>query len=360
MLGGLIIHARDQAGAVIRHYRDFMTSAPDELTAYAGLLCTPDGAPAVGVIACYCGDPATGARVLQPLRAFGTPLADTIQPIPFPAMQTTLDGAFPDHTFNYWKSTFVRDGAPRPCRASQPLIRSFLGSYHAVSCALAGTRSQATSTSSSCPSSQRLGHAVLVLQIAHARAGAPTRWPYMPEVTEPTIRPSGPDRLLVVEQLRCRPGGGAGPGGGWACRPRGRGAARRGRETARLVPGDAEAEAGGERVVLGADVVAPVAVALLGAAGVHGVVAGVGQPELPAGLDDPVEDVGRELGRDVELPAQLADIGDPAGADPGVADLQLARGARTGRRRWTGPRPTASPAARASAAPSGRASAGPR
>ena len=107
VLGGLIIHARDQAGAVIRHYRDFMASAPDELTAYAGLLCTPDGTPAVGVIACYCGDPAEGARVLQPLRAFGTPLADTIQPMPFPAMQTILDGAFPDGTFNYWKSTFL-------------------------------------------------------------------------------------------------------------------------------------------------------------------------------------------------------------------------------------------------------------
>ena len=107
VLGGLIVHARDQAGAVIRHYRDFMASAPDELTAYAGLLCTPDGTPAVGVIACYCGDPAEGARVLQPLRAFGTPLADTIQPMPFPAMQTILDGAFPDDTFNYWKSTFL-------------------------------------------------------------------------------------------------------------------------------------------------------------------------------------------------------------------------------------------------------------
>ena len=107
VLGGLIVHARDQAGAVIRHYRDFMASAPDELTAYAGLLSTPDGAPAVAVIACYCGDPAEGERVLQPLRAFGTPLADTIQPMPFPAMQTLLDGAFPDGTYNYWKSTFL-------------------------------------------------------------------------------------------------------------------------------------------------------------------------------------------------------------------------------------------------------------
>ena len=51
------------------------------------------------------------------------------------------------------------------------------------------------------------------------------------------------------------------------------------------------------------------------------------QAELAAGLDDAVEDVGRELGRDIELPAQLADIGDPARPDAGIADLQLARGA---------------------------------
>ena len=37
VLGGLIIYPRDQAGAVIRHYRDVMASAPEELTAYAGL-----------------------------------------------------------------------------------------------------------------------------------------------------------------------------------------------------------------------------------------------------------------------------------------------------------------------------------
>ena len=135
--GGPDRPCRDQAGAVIRHYRDFMASAPDELTAYAGLLCTPDGAPAVGVIACYCGDPAEGARVLRPLRAFGTPLADTIQPLPFPAMQTILDGAFSDGTFNYWKSTFLtglggrgdRAHGRAPNRAGSPLSAVVIEMY---------------------------------------------------------------------------------------------------------------------------------------------------------------------------------------------------------------------------------------
>ncbi len=108
VLGGLIVHARDQAGAVLRHYRDFMKTAPLELTAYAALMTTPDGHPAVAVIPCWCGDIAEGERVVAPLRQFGSPLMDAVQPMPFPTMQSLLDGAFPNGTRNYWKSTFIK------------------------------------------------------------------------------------------------------------------------------------------------------------------------------------------------------------------------------------------------------------
>jgi FAD/FMN-containing dehydrogenase len=107
VLGGLLVHARDQAGRVLRHHRDFMASAPEELTAYAGLISTPDGTPAVALVVCYCGDLKEGERVLHPLRGFGAPLLDAVQPMPFPAMQKLLDDAFPDGTYNYWKSTFI-------------------------------------------------------------------------------------------------------------------------------------------------------------------------------------------------------------------------------------------------------------
>lgn len=107
VLGGLVLHPRDQARAVLRHYRDFMTTAPDELTCYGALVSTPDGTPAVGVAACYCGDLAEGERVLKPLRSFGTPMLDIIQPMPFPAMQKLIEASFPENTYNYWKSAFV-------------------------------------------------------------------------------------------------------------------------------------------------------------------------------------------------------------------------------------------------------------
>ncbi len=108
VLGGLIAWPREAAPEVLRFYRDFTQSAPEELTAYAALTYTPDGAaPIVAVIACYSGDIAEGERVLKPLREFGTPALDAFQPMPFPAMQSMLDGGFPAGNYNHWKSTFI-------------------------------------------------------------------------------------------------------------------------------------------------------------------------------------------------------------------------------------------------------------
>ena len=78
--------------------------------------------------------------------------------------------------------------------------------------------------------------------------------------------------------------------------------------------------------VLVADVVAPVAVRLLDPQRVERVVAGVAEAERLARGDDRVVDVGRELGRDVQLPAELADVGHARGPDEGEAEVDLARG----------------------------------
>ena len=107
VLGGLIVHPRERAGELLRFYRDFMASAPEELAVYCAFVTTPDGVPAVAAIACWCGETAEGERVLEPLRAFGPPMLDAVQPMPFPEMQRILDGAFPDGTYNHWKASFV-------------------------------------------------------------------------------------------------------------------------------------------------------------------------------------------------------------------------------------------------------------
>jgi hypothetical protein len=109
VFGGMILYSLDQATEVLRSFRDFIEKAPEELTAYAGLLHTPDGDTVVGIIPCYCGDLAEGESVLAPLRDFATPVLDALGPLPFPAMQSLLDDAFPAGNHNYWKSAFLPD-----------------------------------------------------------------------------------------------------------------------------------------------------------------------------------------------------------------------------------------------------------
>jgi hypothetical protein len=110
---GMVMYPRDRAVEVLRFHRDFTQSAPEELTTYVALLHTPEGIPAVAVIACYCGDVTEGEKVFKPLRTFGSPMVDMIQPMPFPQMQTFLDAGFPHGNYNYWKSTFLRELSDR-------------------------------------------------------------------------------------------------------------------------------------------------------------------------------------------------------------------------------------------------------
>jgi FAD/FMN-containing dehydrogenase len=108
VLGGLILYPRDQARDVLRNYRAFMKTAPQDLTAYCALATAPDGKPVIAVALCYSGDLSEGEQVLQPLRTFGSPILDAIQRMPLPAVQKMFDQSFPTGTGNYWKSTFVK------------------------------------------------------------------------------------------------------------------------------------------------------------------------------------------------------------------------------------------------------------
>lgn len=109
VLGGMILYPREKAKKVIRFYREFIKTAPDELTLYAGLLTSPDGLPVVAMVGCYCGNVEEGEAVLKPLREFETPLADLIQPLPYVQMQSLLDEAFPHGNRYYWKSGFLKE-----------------------------------------------------------------------------------------------------------------------------------------------------------------------------------------------------------------------------------------------------------
>ena len=109
VLGGMILHPRDQAKKVIQFYREFMKTAPEELTLYTGLINTPDGIPVVAFVGCYAGDLEQGEAVLKPLREFGSPVVDLMGPIPYLQMQSLIDAAAPYGNRYYWKSNFLQE-----------------------------------------------------------------------------------------------------------------------------------------------------------------------------------------------------------------------------------------------------------
>jgi hypothetical protein len=109
--GGIAAHGLAAAGEVLDFYRQFTKSIPDDLTAFAGLVHAPDGSgmKIVATPVCYCGDLKQAESEVKPLRDFGPPLLDLIGPMPYPIINTLLDGAFPAGALNYWKSAFFTE-----------------------------------------------------------------------------------------------------------------------------------------------------------------------------------------------------------------------------------------------------------
>ncbi|KPK59292.1 MAG: FAD-linked oxidase [Gemmatimonas sp. SG8_38_2] len=123
LLAGLIVHPYSDAADVLRQYRAFVASAPEELSVWVVLRKAPPlpflpedvhGTEVVVLAALYNGDIAEGERALQGLRAIGDPIADVIGPSQFLDFQVAFDPLLTPGSRNYWKShdfTELKDDA---------------------------------------------------------------------------------------------------------------------------------------------------------------------------------------------------------------------------------------------------------
>ncbi|MHB8567381.1 MAG: FAD-binding oxidoreductase [Nitrososphaerales archaeon] len=118
VLGGLIAYRAEDGKQLLKFYREFIKDVPDELTTLVVYLTAPPlpflpkeahGTHLVAIVLCYCGRIEDGEKILAPLRKFGNPVADIIQPLPYSVLQTMLDEAAPAGMQNYWKSAYVSD-----------------------------------------------------------------------------------------------------------------------------------------------------------------------------------------------------------------------------------------------------------
>ena len=110
----LTMYPIEDARDILRKWRDFIQSAPDEVTSNAFLLTVqpypmfPEevwGRSVVFPVAVYSGTVEDGERVLAPFRQLGEPIFDHSGPIPFRMLQSGLDAYFTKgQDRHYWKS----------------------------------------------------------------------------------------------------------------------------------------------------------------------------------------------------------------------------------------------------------------
>jgi FAD/FMN-containing dehydrogenase len=118
LLGGMLMYPAPMARDVLRNFREVMANAPDELCAGAALISAPPeefvpepvrGQPVLGVVACYAGPLEDAEEGLRPLREFGPPAMDMVQPVPYVVVQQLIDGSVSKGLRNYWTADFLAE-----------------------------------------------------------------------------------------------------------------------------------------------------------------------------------------------------------------------------------------------------------
>jgi FAD/FMN-containing dehydrogenase len=106
VLGGMALYSPTKEA--LRFFDDFSHACPDEVSTLGLLTSAPDGSLALAIAVCHCGPMDAGEKALAPLRSFGPPLADMIEPRDYVEMQLLTDESWPPGRLYYWKSSLVR------------------------------------------------------------------------------------------------------------------------------------------------------------------------------------------------------------------------------------------------------------
>jgi hypothetical protein len=121
MLAGSIIYNWNKAGAVLRRYAAFAATAPDELGVAVGVMSSPDGEPGITVVPRWNGERCRGERVMEDLRAFGTPRSAQVGPMTYTELlagwDAWVDAADGCHweVRTCWRGLFHHCGAGAGC-----------------------------------------------------------------------------------------------------------------------------------------------------------------------------------------------------------------------------------------------------
>lgn len=118
VLRGLLVFPRSEAASVLRKYRAFAATAPDELSVWAVLRGAPPlpflppevhGQNVLVLALCHVGAEESGRKLVAPLAELGTVLGQHVGMLPFTAWQQAFDPLLTPGARNYWKSNNFSD-----------------------------------------------------------------------------------------------------------------------------------------------------------------------------------------------------------------------------------------------------------
>ena len=112
----VVVYHADDGHAVMRGFREYVQSSPDELSLITSRGRLPDEElfPAdvvddfkIVIGGMYAGSPAEGEAVIEPLRELAEPVADFSGTMPYTDLQRAFDEDYPDGGRYYWKSLYL-------------------------------------------------------------------------------------------------------------------------------------------------------------------------------------------------------------------------------------------------------------
>jgi FAD/FMN-containing dehydrogenase len=116
--GGPMLFELEDAGDVIRFYREFIADAPEEFGGFPAWQIAPPlpfipedrhGETFLAFVACWAGPLDEGEAILKPLHDVAPVVAEHVGPMPYPALNAAFDPLVPPGLQHYWKANFVKE-----------------------------------------------------------------------------------------------------------------------------------------------------------------------------------------------------------------------------------------------------------
>ena len=117
--GGPLFFDLQDAGTVLRAYREFIVDAPEQFGGFPAWQIAPPlpfipeerhGETMLAFVACWAGPIEDGEKALKPLRDAAPVVAEHVGAMPYPALNSAFDALYPPGGLqHYWKANFVKE-----------------------------------------------------------------------------------------------------------------------------------------------------------------------------------------------------------------------------------------------------------